>query len=237
LGYDYSIVVEKSDGSSVSLPVEFKRVWSAKSIRITPNLAKRAVLVSYPAYVTRARAAAFLESKRDWLGRQLGRAEEVRRIGDSFVISLFGKSLRISHLPSARRGVWAEDGRLFVSGEAAFLSRRVIDFVKAEALLYFKKTARLYAEALRVQIGRVSVKDTTSRWGSCTSEGNLSFSWRLAFAPLSVAEYIVAHEVAHRVEMNHSYRFWRLVRSVYDGNVDRCVKWLAREGQTLYSIE
>ena len=235
--HSYSIIIKKSDGSSVSLPVEASRVWSAKSINITPNLARRVVRLTYPLYVRRARAIAFLESKRDWLASQLERMGEPQLLKDRVSVPIFGRYYRITYMPGARRGAWLEDGRLYVSGVAEFLGRRARDFIKAEAARYFKSTARLYADALSVEIGRVSVKDTTTRWGSCTSEGNLSFSWRLAFAPLSVAEYIVAHEVAHRLEMNHSYRFWRIVRSVYDGDVERAQKWLFRRGQELYSIE
>jgi predicted metal-dependent hydrolase len=237
LAYEYSIIIKKTDGTSVALPVELVRTFSSKSIRITPNLARRTIRVTFPLYVARSRAIAFLESKRDWLAAALGQAESVRRIRDGSEIELFGRPYVITHLPGARRGVWLEEGRMFVSGQAEFLARRVKDFIKAEALKHFTLVARLYAQKLGVSIGRVAVKDTTSRWGSCSSEGNLSFSWRLALAPAWVAEYIVVHEVAHRVEMNHSHSFWRVVKDAYSGDVDKATRWLARNGSKLYSIE
>ena len=83
----------------------------------------------------------------------------------------------------------------------------------------------------------ISVKDTSSRWGSCASNGNLAFSWRLAFAPLFVVDYIVAHEVAHLKELNHSSKFWNVVKDIYDGDVNMAQKWLLRNGILLYSIE
>jgi len=236
MAYKYSIVIKKSDGTSIALPVELARTISNKSIRITPNLAKRSVKVTYPIYVARARAIEFLESKRDWLAAQLALVEAPRKLKDGARIELFGRTYIITHMPDARRGVWLESNRMFVSGQAAFISRRVLDFVKAEALRHFTMLARLYARELGVEAGRVSVKDTTSRWGSCSSAGNLSFSWRLAFAPAWVSEYIVAHEAAHIVELNHSYRFWRQVRAVYPGDMDKAVKWLARNGAKLYLV-
>jgi predicted metal-dependent hydrolase len=200
-------------------------------------MARQVVRVTYPIYVLRSRAAAFLESKKDWVAAQLERMPERTEIADGAVVPLLGRRYKVTHIPNARRGVWVEDGRMFVSGEAEFLSRRVKDFIKAEMKRYFTASAKSYARALGVAVGNVNVKDTTSRWGSCASNGNLAFSWRLAFAPVWVADYIAAHEVAHLVELNHSYRFWRKVREIYDGDVDRAAKWLARNGPYLYSID
>ncbi|MDR3126080.1 MAG: M48 family metallopeptidase [Rickettsiales bacterium] len=235
--YEYSLALDRTDGTTKVMPVEFRRVISSKSIRITPDLARQSVKVTYPFYVPRARAIDFLESKKEWVAAKLLKAPERRRIADGTAIDLFGRRLRIAHIPGARRGVWSEGEHLFVSGGAEFLHRRVMDHVKSEALKYFGAATRAYGAKLGVKVGRIRVKDTVSRWGSCSANGDMSFSWRLAFAPLYVAEYIAAHEVAHRIEMNHGIKFWRLLRRAYDGNIDAAAKWLARNGAKLWGWE
>ena len=101
-----------------------------------------------------------------------------------------------------------------------------------------QKSAQEYAEALGVRVKRISIRDQSSRWGSCTSAGSLSFSWRLILAPPFVLDYLAAHEVAHLVEMNHSARFWRVVARVCP-SVERAKKWLDTYGNDLhrYGIE
>jgi predicted metal-dependent hydrolase len=235
--YEYSLILTRADGTSRTVPVACRRVISSKSIRIAPDLAHQSVRVTYPFYVSRAKAIEFLESKKEWIASHLSKVPEHRRITDGAVMEIFGRRCRVAHIPGARRGVWREGEYLFASGSREFLHRRVMDYIKSEASKYFNATVRAYAERLGVKAGRITVKDTVSRWGSCSANGNMSFSWRLAFAPLAVAEYIVAHEVAHRVEMNHGVRFWRLLRSIYDGDIDHASKWLARNGAKLWEWE
>ena len=96
------------------------------------------------------------------------------------------------------------------------------------------RRARLYAARIGKTVSRVTVRDTKSRWGSCSAAGALSFSWRLILAPEPVLDYVVAHEVAHLVEMNHGPRFWRLVRAmIADPSAQRA--WLRRHRAELLS--
>ena len=89
--------------------------------------------------------------------------------------------------------------------------------------------------ALGVTAGRITLRDTKSRWGSCAVNGNLNFSWRLVLAPERVLRYVVAHEVAHIREHNHGPRFWALVRDLAD-DMDACRKWLRDEGSALFLV-
>jgi predicted metal-dependent hydrolase len=112
------------------------------------------------------------------------------------------------------------------------LPRRVRDHLVALAKRDFADRARALAARLGKSVTRVGVRDPKSRWGSCSSRGALSFSWRLIFAPEPVIDYVVAHEVAHLVEMNHSPRFWRVVASlVPDSAAPRA--WLKRHRMEL----
>lgn len=99
--------------------------------------------------------------------------------------------------------------------------------------IFTRKTA-YYASVMNVTYGRISIREQKTRWGSCSSKGNLNFNWRLIFAPEEVLDYIVVHELAHRREMNHSPAFYRIVESVLpDYKKDQ--KWLREHGESLWT--
>lgn len=235
--YEYSFVIKRGDGTSEIIPVEFERSIKSKSIKITPQLTKKIIKVTYPVYVLHSRAVDFLEKQKNWVARQLEKVPEKIEIADGSKITFLEHEYKISHIPNARRGVWIEDGYIFVSGEKEFLNRRVKDFFKSEMKKYFTAKTHFYAKKIGKNFEKVSVKDTVSRWGSCASNGNISYSWRLGFAPIFVINYIVAHEVAHLEELNHSYKFWRIVKDIYEGDVNEAQRWLSRNGLSLYSID
>ncbi len=106
-----------------------------------------------------------------------------------------------------------EGGTLIVAGRPEHLGRRLTDWLKAEARREFAVRARAKAEILGRRVGRVTVRDTRSRWGSCSANGNLSFCWRMVMAPAFVVDYVVAHEVAHLKVRDHSPRFWKTVEA------------------------
>jgi predicted metal-dependent hydrolase len=109
----------------------------------------------------------------------------------------------------------------------------VLDYLKREARKELQKASLYYAQALGVKVRRLSIRDQSSRWGSCTSAGSLSFSWRLILAPSRVLDYLAAHEVAHLVEMNHSAKFWRLVRRICPDH-EAAKAWLDAHGADLH---
>ncbi len=145
----------------------------------------------------------------------------------------------ISHRRSVRGTVWTEtggDGRRFLcvaSRDPAHVSRRINDFLKREAKRDLELAVSRYAERLGVEVRRISIRDQVSRWGSCSTSGALSFSWRLVLAPRFVLDYLAAHEVAHLVEMNHSSRFWRLLSRICP-DMDRAKAWLDARGTDLH---
>jgi predicted metal-dependent hydrolase len=150
---------------------------------------------------------------------------------------LRGVDHRIVHRPHARGVVWVEQGEdgplICVAGERPHVPRRVADFLKREARRDIEAAVARHARAIGVAPKRIAVRDTTSRWGSCSSTGRLSFSWRLILAPRFVLDYLAAHEVAHMTHMNHSPKFWALVHRVYP-DTDRAEAWLKAHGATLH---
>jgi predicted metal-dependent hydrolase len=122
---------------------------------------------------------------------------------------------------------------LEVPGSPEHVSRRVTDFLKREARRDLETAVTRHVAASKVAARRISIKDTKSRWGSCSANGALSFSWRLVLAPPFVLDYLAAHEVAHLRELNHSHRFWRVTRSLCR-RTDEAEAWMKRYGASLH---
>ena len=178
-------------------------------------------------------AFAFAQRETQWIARQLQRVPEQVALMPGAEVPYLGFSHPIRH--SQMRGpgpVWTEDGAIMVSGRLEHAQRRLLDFFKQQARLLFATRAVEYAARLDARPQRITVRDTRSRWGSCSHHGALSFCWRLIFAPAYVRDYVVAHEVAHLKEMNHSPRFWAHVKTLSPDSA-RAREWLRDHGRTL----
>ena len=116
------------------------------------------------------------------------------------------------------------------------LSRRLADFLKREAKRDIEALVDKHTAAIGKRAKAIRFRDTVSRWGSCTSDGTLSFSWRIMMAPPAVINYLVAHEVAHLKEMNHGPKFWKLCEELCP-DTERCRAWLKRNGGALQAIQ
>lgn len=218
-----------------SVPVRVRRSPTARRMTLRVDSARLVLLLVLPSRVPLAEGLRFARDKADWIAARLAAQPPRRPFGDGVVVPVRGVDHVIRHRPEARRGVWAEDGMLSVSGAAEHLPRRVEDWLRREAKRQLADSARVYAARLGRTVGRVSVRDPKARWGSCTARGDLSFSWRLVLAPMAVADYVVAHEVAHLVELNHSADFWRLVSLLVDDVATPRI-WLRRHGATLHAF-
>jgi predicted metal-dependent hydrolase len=123
--------------------------------------------------------------------------------------------------------------RLNVSGRQEHAPRRLRDWLVEQARADLDRSVTLHARQLGVKARSITLRDQTSRWGSCTAGGLLSFSWRLVLAPSHVLDYVAAHEVAHLIEMNHGPRFWKLVgRSM--PRLEEAKRWLRHHGADLH---
>ncbi|MBR1777093.1 MAG: M48 family metallopeptidase [Alphaproteobacteria bacterium] len=221
------------EGRSIDIHVEYNA--RAKRIRLKVGRSSRRIVLVLPRSVSVKRGLAFAQSKADWAVRQLALLPEKQVFQDGLSFSFLGRESVIHHSPSAKRGVWFDENVLWVSGQSEHLARRVRDFIKKEFSAYALQKARKTAEQIQVHVQRVTVRDTTSRWGSCSRTGHLSFSWRLALAPLFVADYVIAHEVAHLRQMNHSAAFWQVVEELAP-DYQRAEKWLKKNAAYLYSF-
>ncbi|MBX9634458.1 MAG: M48 family metallopeptidase [Magnetospirillum sp.] len=220
-------------GRFVDVTVKHSALAQRMSLRIDPV---RGPVMVLPPKAKLADAERFLTGHRIWLAERLARLPGKVALEDGTPIPILGIPHPIRHAPEARRGVWIEDGALVVSGRAEHVGRRVTDFLKSEAKRLIVPQAHDLAARLNRKPARISVKDTRSRWGSCSSAGDLAFSWRLVLAPEWVLTYVVAHEVAHLVEMNHSPAFWAVVETlVGDSHAPR--KWLKSFGPGLHRFD
>jgi predicted metal-dependent hydrolase len=147
----------------------------------------------------------------------------------------------IVHVPERRGTVTVgrkEDGTpaLFVHGEREHLPRRLADFLKKQAKKDIEALVMKHTDAINKRAKTIRFRDTSSRWGSCTSDGKLSFSWRIMMAPKPIINYLVAHEVAHLKQMNHGPKFWKLCEELCP-DTERCKDWLKRNGNALQAIQ
>ena len=215
--------------------VEWRRSRRARrvSLRIDPR--GGAVVVTLPPRTGRTAGMALLMNHADWVAKRLAALPGPVPFVNDALVPLHGVEHRIRHAAALRAGVRVEGQEILVSGEAAFLSRRVADFFRAEARRSLSALVTQKAAPAQVTPRRITVKDTRSRWGSCAASRNLAFSWRLVMAPPHVQDYVAAHEVAHLRHMNHGPRFWALVRDLTP-HTDAAVAWLHTHGPRLLRI-
>jgi predicted metal-dependent hydrolase len=240
-------VVGASPGLS-SFPKSWSYAGGEVALRLRPHprarrLALRidatgeAVELIVPRRGSQNDALRFLEANRPWVEKRLAALPPRTIFIDGAIIPLFDVPHLVRHAGKThgKGPVWIEAGAICVTGDPAFLARRLRDFLRDFAKRELTRRAQSVAASIGQTVKRVSVRDTTTRWGSCARTGNLSFSWRLIFAPEAVLDYVVAHEVAHLVEMNHGVRFWRLVARLHpDPKPQRL--WLNRNRARLLRI-
>lgn len=219
-------------------PVRLRRHRQARRYTLRIQSATREVVLTIPPRGTLKEAREFAQKHGGWIAARLARVPQAVPFADGVVVPLRDAPHRIAHRHGRRGTVWAEiDGEgerlLCVAGDARHVNRRVGDYLRREAKRDLEAASLRFAGELGLRIKRVAVRDQSSRWGSCSTTGILSFSWRLILAPPMVLEYLAAHEVAHLVEMNHSERFWRLVQRLCPDHA-RAKGWLNAHGADLH---
>lgn len=212
-------------------PIEVLLRRSARAVRLSLRVSRLdgRVTLSLPDTVPRRTAERFLSQKADWVRRNVAEGPQawVPAIGDRIPVA--GQAAQIVEgRPSLAVGEIRVDPARPVPPQVAAL-------LKAHARAHLVFACDRHAGALGRPYAKVTLRDTRSRWGSCTSAGNLMFSWRLAMAPPEILDYVAAHEVAHLVHMNHSRRFWQVVaRLCPDYQTHRA--WLQGPGRDLHAI-
>ena len=218
--------------------VRLRRHPQARRYTLRIQAATREVILTMPQRGSVREAKVFAQKHGAWVAARLDRLPEAVPFTDGMIVPLRDVPHRIDHRRGERGTVWTASDQhgnrlLCVAGALPHVTRRVADFLKREAKKDLEAASRSYAEKLGITFRRVSVRDQSSRWGSCSTTGVLSYSWRLILAPPFVLDYLAAHEVAHLVEMNHSRRFWRVLLKMYP-NARRAKAWLDAHGTGLH---
>lgn len=218
--------------------VRIRRHRQARRYTLRIDASSREVVLTIPPRGSLREAREFAQKHAGWIAARLERLPQAMPFAQGVVVPLRGLPHRIVHRDDVRGTVWTDVGEggehlICVTGDPPHHNRRIADFLKREAKHDLDAASRHYAKQLGVAIKRMSIRDQSSRWGSCSNNGVLSFSWRLILAPPFVLDYLAAHEVAHLVELNHSARFWRLLKRI-NPDCERAKAWLDVHGADLH---
>lgn len=205
----------------------------ARRMSLRIDSARGRALLVVPSGTPRRLIDRFIDSRRDWIRDHLEGLPPRIRLLPGASLPLRGAAHLIRHEATAPRRPDCQPGAIRLGGPSERVEQRLISWLKAEARRDLLSAVERHCDRLGVGAGRLSLRDTTSRWGSCTAKGDLGFNWRLILAPPFVLDYVAAHEVSHRREMNHSRRFWTLVDQLTpDARPAR--DWLKQSGASLF---
>jgi predicted metal-dependent hydrolase len=218
-----------------SARLEWRRSARARRISVRVDPSDGVVVVTLPPRAGRGAGLALLNSHIGWVADRIAALPEAIAFTSGALVPLGGVPHVIRHVPQARGGAWLSGTEIHVAGAPEFLRRRITDFLKAEARRRLSELVAAKAADAGLTPGRLAVKDTSTRWGSCAADGSLAFSWRLVMAPHFVQDYVAAHEVAHLRHMNHGKPFWALVDRLTP-HTKAAIPWLRREGPRLLRI-
>ncbi|MEQ9518261.1 MAG: SprT family zinc-dependent metalloprotease [Parvibaculum sp.] len=231
---------------SEQVPLVVRHNPRARRFIVRVDMTSGAVHVTTPNKRNVKGALAFARGHADWIAAQRNLVPTAEPFCTGAKVPVRGVMHTIRHIAGDTRSaggrrrvvtqnISAEtgDAELLVVGDVAFLSRRVADWLKAQAKADLNQAVLAHASKLDVRPSRITVRDQSSRWGSCSSTRALSFSWRLILTPPRVLDYVAAHEVAHLRHMNHGLQFWKTVAQLmpdYRG----AIRWLETEGPALH---
>jgi predicted metal-dependent hydrolase len=206
-----------SNGEEIPLIIESRR--GLRNITIRPKATpRREIHVSVPRIAGVPSALKFLESKRKWIEKIYSKAPSKIKLMPGDAVVIFGEEFVLDQKS--------------LGGRPEFFERRARDKIKE---IFLAKTKEIIKTAPReFWPKKIMVRDTASRWGSCSSTGTISFSYRLAFAPPEVMRYVIMHELSHKKHMDHSPKFWAQCAELYGPGVGRAKLWLGKHGQELH---
>jgi predicted metal-dependent hydrolase len=222
------------------LPLTIRRDLRATRLTLRIEPGGRALRMTVPNGIPERDIHDFLARHQGWLMTKLARFRTTNELAHGGYVMFRGVSHRIEatgRLRGLTEAVLIDgDAVLRVGGMEESIPRRIADFLKKEARLELDRLVAVHAGRIGRRVKSLTLRDTRSRWGSCSADGALSFSWRIAMAPPGVIDYLAAHEVAHLEEMNHSPAFWALCEKLCPTTED-AKRWLKRNGSLLHAVD
>ena len=223
-------------------PLTLRRNARARRMILRVDRHGTGVVLTVPMRTSRQRALEFARTHSQWIESRLAAASKRVVFAQGAVIPLRGKEYMITITGGVRGAVRVEppsaeaSGHIEVPGDSTHAARRLREWLKAECKKDLIAASAAHAKAMGVKFHKISVRDQSSRWGSCSASGQLSFSWRLILAPSFVLDYVAAHEVAHLAQMNHGPKFWALVAR-HCPDLEKARVWIRRHGRDLHSYD
>jgi predicted metal-dependent hydrolase len=202
------------------LPVEIRGVRGARRMRLRLDEKRGVLKLTGPWRMNRKAALDWAAEQHEWVAAQLGAMLPPEPFVPGATIPLEGKDVRLEWSAAASRSPKLDDDRLTCGGPQDGFARRIESFLKRRALEILSEETAEFAKRAEVTLRAVAVGDADTRWGSCSSSGRIRYSWRLILAPPEVRRYVVAHEVAHLVHMDHGPKFKALERQLFEGDAD-----------------
>lgn len=220
----------------VSAPIELRINRRAKRLIVRVDVTRRVVVITAPSKRAAPDALRFAQSRAGWIAEQLALASPGLIFVDGASFPFRGAPHVIRAAPTQRahvERVETPEPAFVVGGDPQFLNRRLTDWLKSEARRVLSARADDYAARIGAVRGRIAVRDPHTRWGSCSQNGGLMFSWRLILAPPDILDYVVAHECAHLRHLDHSAEFWSLVDRLGVSR-DSAHRWFRTHGRSLH---
>lgn len=214
--------------------IEVVRHPRARRAKLSFDPASGRARLTIPKRASADKALAWAATQATWLESERAKLPEARPFENGATIPFGDEDLTIAWSEGATRIVRRDGDRLLLSGAPETIARRVEAWLRREALRLLSDDTACYAAAARVTVPKVAVGDARGRWGSCSSSGAIRYNWRLVHAPAAVRRATAAHEVAHRVHMNHSPAFHALVADLYGADPAPQRRWLKEHGASLH---
>ncbi len=219
-----------------AVPVRIRRSAQARRISMRADAVKREIRITMPTYAPTATALEFVAAKRQWIAARLQSAPDIVALVPGQDIAVEGAACRIEWNENWPRRVVCDEGIIRVGGPEAMVAARVLRWLKAKARDVFADELLHYCAKADVPAPQLQLGDPRSRWGSCSSKGTISLSWRLIMAPVHVRRSVIAHEVAHIRHMDHSRAFYDWLDALYEGDRKAADRWLKMHGTGLQRV-
>ncbi|MDF7774195.1 SprT family zinc-dependent metalloprotease [Sphingomonas sp. AOB5] len=220
----------------MTVDVDVVRNARSRGMRLAVDPRSGRVRLTIPPRASLRNALAWAEEQRGWIERQQAKLPEGRPFEPGALVPLEDDEIEIVWPTTVGRTPRLDGSRLLCGGPREGLERRIERWFRTEALRILSEETAEYADKAGVRVTGVSIGDPRGRWGSCAASGAIRYSWRLILAPSFVRRATVAHEVAHRVHMNHSPAFHRVTRELFGADPGPAREWLRRHGAGLHWV-
>ena len=228
--------VQKTIDGPLNVKITLSQNQRIKRLKLVYDESNDTFKLSTPYNTAHFDIQSFLRRCEPWIQKQLNKPRKLIPIlGHGDKVPVLGKNYTINYITDPKKSMVFVDDRIDITGSPSAFTGILETGLKDLAQKVLFQRCFVKAESMGKKFQKVTVKELKSRWGSCSSKGNLNFSWRLIFAPNHVVDYLCAHEVCHLVEMNHSERFWNLVE-VLEPEYKEAQKWLKKNGRSIMSL-